>query len=156
MSPSSLLSMLGGSGAAGGRPGGADPDSSPLEALLSSPLLQGGLGGKGNAKMLGTIRTVLAIRRRAKRMWRALKPYLPLLFWMCLLLPPLLAYKQQLLAYAPWKWVPPIELPSWIPGWVRSSWGVALGAAAAPAVVGSPSAADGVDPRAVQETPVIE
>ena len=81
---SSMLSMLAGSGGGAGAKGGraADDDASPLEALLNSPLLAAsGIGGKGAGKMIGTITTVLAYQRRAKKLYRMLKPYIPLLFW---------------------------------------------------------------------------
>ena len=56
-----------GAGAKGGR--AADDDASPLEALLNSPLLAAsGIGGKGAGKMIGTITTVLAYQRRAKKL----------------------------------------------------------------------------------------
>jgi len=68
--------MLGGGGAA--RAGGGD--ASPLEMLL--PLLQGsGVGGKGAGKAISLLSTVLAYQRRIQRVFRLIKPYVPLLFW---------------------------------------------------------------------------
>ncbi|EOD40130.1 hypothetical protein EMIHUDRAFT_222982 [Emiliania huxleyi CCMP1516] len=62
-------------------------------ALLDSPLLAG-LGGGGASGLIGFAKTALAYRRRAKLLWRSLKPYLPLLFYAVVLLPTLLALWQ--------------------------------------------------------------
>jgi len=83
-----------------------DNGLSPLEAMLKSPLLrQSGIGGKGSAKAMDMLEKVLALRRQMKRVWRHLKPWLPLLFWLALLLPLILTFKQRLLALSPWKWL---------------------------------------------------
>ena len=92
-----------GGGSTGAKGGGAD-DISPLEMLLRSPLAAG-IGGKGSAKAMGLLTKALAARRQMKRVWRRVKPWLPLLFWLALLLPLILMYKEQLLTLAPWKWL---------------------------------------------------
>ena len=79
---SSLLGSLGGAGAGGAGGGGAGG----LEALL------GGLGPKGGA--LGYLGKALAAKRHVETAWRAVKRYLPLLFWAVLLL----LWNKQLLA----------------------------------------------------------
>mmetsp|Transcript_52281 Transcript_52281/g.86714 ORF Transcript_52281/g.86714 Transcript_52281/m.86714 type:complete len:468 (+) Transcript_52281:73-1476(+) len=77
---SSLFSMLGMEGTSSG-----DPDANPLEALLQSPLLSGTSGGP-----LGMLGTLLGYRRRVKRFWRSVTPFIPpltLIFYFVLLLP---------------------------------------------------------------------
>lgn len=141
----SLLSSLGdGAGAAGagaegllgllgnglGGAKGGDDDKSPLEALLSSPLLAAsGLGGKGTARMMGAVSRMLAAKRHMKRFYRKMKPFVPFLFWLAILLPLLLTFKEQLLAIAPWKWIEQYVYPA-----------LGLGAAAAAKAVGDASA----------------
>jgi len=105
--PDVLLGLLSGMGGAPGDEGSSltgDNDLSPLEAMLKSPLLrQSGIGGKGSAQAMGMLAKVLALRRQMKRVWRHLKPWLPLLFWLALLLPLILTFKQRLLALSPSK-----------------------------------------------------
>ena len=97
--PDVLLGLLSGMGGAPGDEGSSltgDNDLSPLEAMLKSPLLrQSGIGGKGSAQAMGMLAKVLALRRQMKRVWRHLKPWLPLLFWLALLLPLILTFKQR-------------------------------------------------------------
>jgi len=78
-------SMAGSLGGLGGTKSGGDED--PLEKLLSSPLVAALGGGEGTKRALGLLGVGLKYRRRAKQVWRALKPYMPLLFWLVLLLP---------------------------------------------------------------------
>ena len=102
-----LMSLLG-SGLSGAAAGGAASEDgpSPLEALLRSPLLSAsGLGGKGTSRMMGLLARALAAQRVAKRLYRRLKPFLPFLFWVAVLLPVLITFRQQLAQLAPWKWV---------------------------------------------------
>lgn len=73
-----LGGLMGGMGGPRGAGGGGDEGG--LEALLDSPLLAG-LGGGGASGLIGFAKTALAYRRRAKLLWRSLKPYLPLLFY---------------------------------------------------------------------------
>lgn len=76
-----LMSLLSGAGGGGGTAAAASDDGvSPLEALLNSPLAAG-MGGKGAGKAMGMLSTFLAYQRRAKKIYRMVKPYLPLLFW---------------------------------------------------------------------------
>jgi len=108
-SPDVLLGLLRGMGGAPGDEGDSltgNNDLSPLEAMLKSPLLrQSGIGSKGTAQAMDMLEKVLALRRQMKRVWRHLKPWLPLLFWLALLLPLILTFKQRLLALSPWKWL---------------------------------------------------
>ena len=82
-----LASLLG--GAPGGGSSGSDAlmgllgsgsasssqadDASPLEALLNSPLLAAGIGGKGGAGALKWISRALTAQRTVKRIYRRLK-----------------------------------------------------------------------------------
>ena len=42
--------------------------------------------GKGTKRMLSALSTVLTMQRRVKKVWRILKPYIPLLFWLAVLM----------------------------------------------------------------------
>jgi len=75
-----LADLLGGLGGAKG--GGADA-ANLLESVLASPLL----GGGKPSGLLGALGMALAWRRRAMAVWTALKPYVPLLFYLVLLAP---------------------------------------------------------------------
>ena len=55
--------------------------------------------------MMGMLASALSAQRQMKRAWRRLKPWLPLLFWLALLVPLLVHYKEWLLLHAPWRWV---------------------------------------------------
>lgn len=85
-----LLSLMSGMGAA--KPGG---QSEGLEALLESPFLAS-MGGAGSSAsmLIGFAKRALALRRRAKQLWLTIKPYLPLLFYLVLLLPTVIAVWQ--------------------------------------------------------------
>ena len=90
---SSLFSSMMGGPAGGGllgagtTGGGGDSDASPLESLLKSPLASSMMGsGKGTKRMLSALSTVLTMQRRLKKVWRMLKPYIPLLFWLAVLM----------------------------------------------------------------------
>ena len=80
-----LLGMLGGTGGLGGTAKGGDDGQ--LEALLKSPLVENLAGGSGASGMLGMIRTLLALRRQVRRIYSALKRYLPLIFILVLAMP---------------------------------------------------------------------
>jgi tetratricopeptide (TPR) repeat protein len=83
----SLMSGMGGAKRAG--------QSEGLEALLDSPMLASmGGAGSGASVLIGFAKRALALRRRAKQFWLAIKPYLPLLFYLVLLLPTVLAVWQ--------------------------------------------------------------
>ena len=92
--PGALVnSPVGGlSGAAGGELLGARAaavpgcqGASPVEVLLRSPLASS-LGGKSTARALHAVSIFLSMQRRLKRAWRTLRPWIPLMFWLTLLL----------------------------------------------------------------------
>lgn len=87
--PFGMLSGLGGAKANAGSAGG-------LEALLDSPLLasMGGGLGSGASTMIGLAKRALAFNRGLKQFWKSIKPYLPLLFYLVLLLPTVIAVWQ--------------------------------------------------------------
>ena len=85
-----LGGLLGGLGGGLGGAAGADgaDGAGGLEALLKSPLLAGaagGLGGKGGSRALGALRTALTLYRKVSQVWAALKPWVPLVFWLSVL-----------------------------------------------------------------------
>ena len=86
-----------------------------------SPLLAAsGVGGKSGSKMMSTLATLLAYQRRAKKVYRAIKPYIPLLFWAVVLW----CARPYLLAH-----VVPLVRP-YLPSWAQSCFSV-FGAAGA-------------------------
>jgi len=62
---------------------------------LESPFLAS-MGGAGSSAsmLIGFAKRALALRRRAKQLWLTIKPYLPLLFYLVLLLPTVIAVWQ--------------------------------------------------------------
>ena len=106
-----LMGALGG----GGKEGADGADA--IADLLRSPLLAGKVPGK-QGKMLGLVGTALTARKHAKRVWRAVKPWLPLIFWFAVLIPALQALGIELPKFH--------EIPALVSGLVASFTGGAL------------------------------
>ena len=68
--------------------------------------------------MLGLVGTALTARKHAKRVWRAVKPWLPLIFWFAVLIPALQALGIELPKFH--------EIPALVSGLVASFTGGAL------------------------------
>ena len=75
--------------------------------------------------------TVLTMQRRVKRVYRAIKPWVPLLFWAMILL----IARPFLIAHV----VPHIAamLPEWVPSWALLGWHPAPAVAASAAAAAS-------------------